>query len=202
MKASTCPVYVLAGGKGQRFGGDKGLVTIDGVPVIQRLSAELSALGHDVYVVSDHSQRYSSLSIECLVDVKPDCGPLAGLATAMHHRVEAHGAGWLLLVSCDQIAWRKEWFSELAQELYPDTQAAVFSESAQKELPQPIPGLYHSDLLGAAREQLNGNQLSLQKLLSVARPTHGTAQVNPRSLSFNTQEELEELLDRLDPHAS
>lgn len=185
-----CPAYILAGGQSQRFGSDKARVLIHSTPQLVQLMDQLSQQLHTVKVVADRADRYADLGIESLVDLEPDAGPLAGLATALAHRA-TQGPGWLLLVSCDQLRWKKSWFDQLC-DISPQHLASIF----EAEQLQPIPGLYHSDLSHIATTNLAHQNRSLKRLLSQVadRCHHQLVEDNPRNWCFNDPSELTSIL--------
>jgi molybdopterin-guanine dinucleotide biosynthesis protein A len=209
--AAECPAYILAGGQSARFGSDKAQVTIDGKSLLCRLLESLTAAGHPVHVIADRAERYQSLGINCLVDAEPQCGPLAGLMTAIEHRRRLEGEGWLLLVNCDQVEWFPEWLMQLAAVTQTSAWAVTFEQaadaagsqedsakslSANSNYRQPIPGLYHSHMQMVVRQALSARQLSLQSLLRQVPSLAVIAPNNPSHWSFNTPEELAEIQRR------
>jgi len=188
----------LAGGSSSRFGSDKALTEISGQPQLLRLKSMLVADGHDVEVVADRADRYEILGSECLVDQVANCGPLAGLATALRHRTANHGPGWLLLIGCDQLIWRKQWWDSLSAKIAPGIQAITFGDVDDDKRPflQPIPGMYHTSIEVDVTRRLDSGPRSLRRLLADARAIGISTDQNPRSWAFNTPNELRELLDQ------
>src|SRR5689334_4084026 len=70
--------YVLAGGGSTRFGRDKALVEIDGVPMLSRMRALLGAVSQKVTVVAP-PLRYAMLGVTAITDRWEGQGPLAGI---------------------------------------------------------------------------------------------------------------------------
>lgn len=92
---------VLAGGRGTRMGGvDKGLVALDGVPlvehVVRRLRPQVQRLA--IGTSSDHP-LYARLADRCVPDAPGETGrgPLAGLAAALR----STPCGWVAVAPCD-----------------------------------------------------------------------------------------------------
>jgi molybdopterin-guanine dinucleotide biosynthesis protein A len=85
-------VYILAGGMGRRFGGDKLLALVDGNTAISRIASSAWESGAEsVYVVTKNEKRCKLYSSEarltgCLYDsgVVGE-GPADGFYTAIHH---------------------------------------------------------------------------------------------------------------------
>ena len=193
LEAASCPAYILAGGQSSRFGSDKALELIDGQPQLLRLQAMLQQLGHSVAVVADDGQRYRPLGISSLVDTHPHCGPMAGLARALLHRLETFGPGWLLLISSDQALWTSGWFDHLAA----GSQNPMVVVFAEGRLLQPIPGIYHTRFLAELQPALESRRLSLRRLLEATAAATISASPNPRTWSFNTPDELARIREQL-----
>ncbi len=87
---------VLAGGIGRRFGGDKALAEINGVPLIGRVIAALAAETADVVVCGRDWFGHVALADR----PAPGLGPMAGLAAALHHAA-AQGYDAVLSAPCD-----------------------------------------------------------------------------------------------------
>jgi molybdopterin-guanine dinucleotide biosynthesis protein A len=91
---------VLAGGRGSRLGGtDKGLLELDGQPLVQTVARRLSGqVGPLLLSANRNLDRYRALGFEPLIDGPyPNAGPLAGLRAGLL----ACATPWLLAVPCD-----------------------------------------------------------------------------------------------------
>lgn len=89
---------ILAGGKSSRFGSDKAMAIIDGQPLIAHVARSLMAQCDAVAVVGRTQSGY-----HCVPDwPRPDMGPLAGLAGALHYAADA-GFEYVLSAGVDNI---------------------------------------------------------------------------------------------------
>ncbi len=213
LQPEQCPAYILAGGRSSRFGSDKARVQVGDGPLLLALRRELRQHGHAVEFVADRADRYADLGLECLVDWLPECGPLAGLATALQHRQQRR-PGWLLLLSCDLLVWRGAWFEQLRgalQRISPDAQQVATAHrlpTAQQELDgvafirqtpgdrqqvEPFPSLLHSRLGPQAVALLTSQQRALQTLFEQSNTLALDAQDKPQAWTFNTAEQLRAL---------
>ncbi|MBB2496460.1 molybdenum cofactor guanylyltransferase MobA [Aquipseudomonas ullengensis] len=96
----ACSILLLAGGRGQRMGGqDKGLLEWRGQPLISHLHALARPLSDDLIISCNRNQpRYTAYADRLVEDAEADfpgplAGILAGLAVARHD--------WLLVLPCD-----------------------------------------------------------------------------------------------------
>jgi molybdenum cofactor guanylyltransferase len=192
LQPSQCPAYILAGGHSTRFGSDKARVTIAGQPLLIHLHTLLQQSGHEVLVVADRTDRFADLGVECIADVEPECGPLAGLVAALGDRRARSGAGWILLMNCDQVHWDAKWFGRLAGSAREGSVAVAYRESDL----QPIPALYHTGIQERAAASLSSRELSLKRLLMQLADRTVTVETdaNPRDWSFNDPDQLAQLL--------
>jgi molybdopterin-guanine dinucleotide biosynthesis protein A len=107
--------YVLAGGGSTRFGRDKALVEIDGVPMLLRMRTLLGAVAQPVNVIAP-PLRYAALGIASMRDRWEGQGPLAGIITALLASGETGSATeWNLIVGCDMPFLTQEWLSYLVE---------------------------------------------------------------------------------------
>ncbi|MBC7160776.1 molybdenum cofactor guanylyltransferase MobA [Immundisolibacter sp.] len=101
-KLSTTAVtgLILAGGGGRRLGGiDKGLLELDGEPLVQHVAQRLvGQVGTLLLSANRNLDRYRALGFAPLTDDPyRDAGPLAGLRAGLM----ACATPWLLAVPCD-----------------------------------------------------------------------------------------------------
>ena len=79
-----CMGAVLAGGASTRMGADKAFIEIDGVPMVARAAAALTAAGvAAVLVVGGDDARLGELGLLAVPDRYPGQGPLGGVITAL-----------------------------------------------------------------------------------------------------------------------
>ncbi|MBV4552933.1 molybdenum cofactor guanylyltransferase MobA [Pseudomonas sp. SWRI102] len=95
-----CSVLLLAGGRGQRMGGqDKGLLQWHGEPLIAHLHRQTRTLSDDLIISCNRNpERYALYADQLVHDEEGDFpGPLAGIRAGL--RVARHP--YLLVLPCD-----------------------------------------------------------------------------------------------------
>ena len=95
-----CSVLLLAGGRGQRMGGqDKGLIEWHGEPLIAHLQRKVRALTDDLIISCNRNrERYETYADQLVVDDESDFpGPLAGIRAGLKAARHSH----LLVLPCD-----------------------------------------------------------------------------------------------------
>ncbi len=181
--------YVLSGGKSRRFGSDKARAELDGLPLIVRVAAVLRAAFGEVVVVADRPGKYADLGLPTIADRRPDCGPAAGLETALADRLERRGPGWIVLASCDLATLKPEWTMMLSAPLPGPAADAVAFRAGFWE---PFPGAYRTTLLPSVAARLDAGSSSFQALLS---DPGVTAVALPRPADWPTVSQVNTLAD-------
>jgi molybdenum cofactor guanylyltransferase len=89
---------ILAGGKSERFGCQKALISINGVPVIKLLEEAIRGAGIDeVYISANDSDTFTDFGMPVLCDIHPECGPMGGIHSILTHTKTDE----LLITACD-----------------------------------------------------------------------------------------------------
>src|SRR6185437_4100723 len=88
--------FILTGGRSSRMGSDKALFPWHGTTVVEHLSGMVASVAGSSTLVG-HPERYSHLGLPCLADLRPECGPLSGIETAL----AGTSAEWNLILACD-----------------------------------------------------------------------------------------------------
>lgn len=84
-KISDVSAFIIAGGKGKRFGGDKLNHPYCGKPLIVHVAEVLGRIFSEVAIIADDYTRFEYLSFPCFEDLEKNVGPLAGIMTALHY---------------------------------------------------------------------------------------------------------------------
>ena len=159
------PHYILAGGRSRRFGSDKARARVGGACLIEAVATRLFPEASGLAVVADLAGRYADLGLTTIADAAPHRGPLGGLATALQDRQHRHGPGWLMVSACDLVDASPRWSRPLIKTLgdIKGQLSVVYIDPAARW--QPLPGLYHTDLLPTVQRHLADDQRSLCRLL-------------------------------------
>ena len=88
MKRETKTLLILSGGRGARFGGDKGLSDFEGTPMIRRVFDALEPMADSIVVAvapGKSSEYRKALGDSALImeDSEAHRGPLLGLSDAL-----------------------------------------------------------------------------------------------------------------------
>jgi molybdopterin-guanine dinucleotide biosynthesis protein A len=154
--------YILAGGRSRRFGSDKALAEVDGIPLILHVANAAAEVSESVTVIADAMGKYDRIGLPTIVDDLPGLGPLGGLATALAAAPEhAH----VLLLSCDLLGLQKHWLEQLL-EADERASAALFATDPL----QPLLARYNPRLQDELARQMNDGQRAITRFVSSIDP--------------------------------
>lgn len=185
-------ITILAGGTSRRMGRDKGVLEVDGEPLLLRTARTALACGQQVAVVG--RERPVWWPEDCAVTFIPDEvageGPAGGVAS---------GLRWfsrpLLLLACDLPLIDREAIGWLVHHL-PESAGADGTILMRGSQPEPLLSLYHPSLLPRLQRRLTAGRRSLIGLLDDGE--FGRVDVPERLIGrlrgANTPEELAALI--------
>lgn len=172
----TVTVAVLAGGRGSRLGGDKALVELAGVPLVQYPLKAAQEAGLDAVVVAKPTTRLPHLDARILLEPEQPTHPLLGIITALQQYET------VLAIPCDM----------------PFVSAATLGALAASPVDlatltpnQPFPSLYRRAVLPQLREALEANQSMKAAQAHSPRAHAMSSSTDPApQFSVNTPEDL------------
>jgi len=118
---------ILAGGKSLRYGRNKALVKIDGIPLIERVINVMRSLFRHLILITNTPDEYSYLKLPMHEDLIKGLGPLGGIFTAL--MTIKNEAGFF--VACDMPHLNRELIHHMVEVRYdfdavvPRTQAGT-----------------------------------------------------------------------------
>lgn len=184
MEQSVITAYILAGGKSQRMGTDKGFLEWNGRTFIANIIAALTVVAGNNIVIISSDERYDLLGVTRIPDIIANKGPLGGIYTALKHSLTKRN----LIVSVDVPMISSEmiqWLVNAHSDAYQMTQVQVH------EKPSPLVAVYDRSVRILLPEYLASNQLKVRKF--VDELTHQTLLVpeewNSQLQNINTPDE-------------
>ncbi|HEX7071775.1 MAG TPA: molybdenum cofactor guanylyltransferase [Rhodothermales bacterium] len=153
---------ILAGGRASRFGGDKVLHPVDGVPMLVRVHDVLAPLVRRVWISVARERNDLPVDAPQVVDLYADAGPLAGL----HAGLLATDAPAVLVLAVDLPSITPEVMRRIRDaEAGPDV--PVVARGTDGRL-QPLCGRYPRTVLPVIAARLEAGRRSVHGLLEVA----------------------------------
>jgi molybdopterin-guanine dinucleotide biosynthesis protein A len=152
---------VLCGGESRRMGSAKGLIKMEGQPLVIRVAERMSAVARPVFLATGTPSRWGNLGLPEVQDVQAGAGPLAGIVAAL----EASPVRLLAVVAVDMPFASPEVFTLLAQ-LHVDEDAVVPVTAAGLE---PLHAIYSRQALPMLRQALERGVFGLRSVLRQLR---------------------------------
>jgi molybdopterin-guanine dinucleotide biosynthesis protein A len=142
--------YILAGGASSRFGSDKALAKLDGLPMLEHMIDLVLSITDDAVVIGSRKQ-YMGFDVEIIEDRWPGEGPLGGIITALDVTAKSYSRPmWSLVVSCDMPFLTREWLAFLCERAAKSEAQVVLAHSAHG--PEPLCACWRTDVVETLRE--------------------------------------------------
>jgi molybdenum cofactor guanylyltransferase len=187
---------ILAGGRAQRMGGvDKGLIILNGKPMIEHVIATLRAEIDNLLINANRNQeQYAAFGYPVIPDIMDGyLGPLAGIASGMR----AASTPYIVTAPCDSplIA------SNLVQRLHAalTREGADISVAHDGERMHPVFALMRRDLLPSLLDFLDTGQRKIDRWYAQHRLAVAFFRDQPEAFrNVNSPEERAELESELE----
>ncbi len=178
---------ILAGGKSSRMGEDKGLMLIEGIPMVEYIINVFKSLNIPILIISNN-EKYQQFGLPVFPDLVHEKGPAGGIMTALSNTKTQTN----FIVSCDTPFITKE----LILFLLKKHQNSQITYPVHENRAHPLIGVYEKDTDHFFQESIEVGELKLMSILKKAK----TNRVNlPSSIflneknclaNINTREEL------------
>jgi molybdopterin-guanine dinucleotide biosynthesis protein A len=179
---------ILAGGKSQRMGTDKGLLLLKGKPFVTHIYEALKPIVGDNIVVVSSNADYDALVYNRIEDMIADKGPVGGLYTALKQSKTKFN----LVLSVDVPLVSTEllqWLVAKHEDSFMVTQVQVQDKAS------PLIAVYDRSIRILLGEHLAGNQLKLRDV--IAEVNHQTLEVpskwSKQVQNINTEEDYKKI---------
>jgi len=149
--------FILAGGKSHRMGTDKALLLFQGKPLLEHMIGLIAPLCDKVFISGQNSD-YTGFSVEMIPDLNVNCGPIAGIFSALNYS----DSDWNLLVSVDVPFVNEELFHLLISNIG-EYDCIIPQHISGVE---PLIALYNRRTLPVIEEMIKSGDYRLTNLLS------------------------------------
>ena len=199
--AAECKIVacILAGGKARRLGGmAKGALEEGGVPIIERLIAELGRAGiEEVIIAANDPNPYRGYGRKIVADLRRDIGPLGGIEAALSYLKDRCDA--VAFLPCDVPGITAAEIQVLIESFLAAGAPAVFAASG-KNFWHPLCAVVHNGLLGGITAAIDGGERSVKEAWKRlgGLPVHFANEA--AFFNINTPEDLEGWQTRCKDH--
>lgn len=185
MKATITGI-VLAGGQSTRMGTDKGLLLLNGKPMIEYPVALLKECCQSI-LISCNTQNYNLLGVPTIPDMHASIGPIGGLYSCLLASTSEHN----VFLACDMPLVDME----IIQKLLQHKENYEIIVPSVNNWPIPVCGYYNKAILPLLETEISKGNYSLQSILNKTK-TLIIEMDNKKDLlrNINTQEEFQQLI--------
>jgi molybdopterin-guanine dinucleotide biosynthesis protein A len=183
--SETASAIVLSGGKSSRMGRDKGLLPVEGIPLIEKIAGQLQGNFAEV-LVSGAADKYGFKNVRTVPDIIPDRGPLMGLLSTL--QASESELNWI--TTCDMPEPNLTFVRKMIR-MIGDYDAVVPVDSDGWK--QPLIGLYRKDVVRAIEKQMAADKWSIRDLISTIRVEY-IPLTSGWYRNLNTQKDYQEYL--------
>lgn len=179
---------ILAGGKSQRMGVDKGLLLLRDKTFVAHICAALQPIVGDNIVIVSSNPAYDALGYTRIEDLISNKGPVSGLYSAL--KFSKTKINFVLSVDVPLVTTELlQWILSKHEDSYMVTQVQVHYKTS------PLVAVYDRSMRIVFGEHLAGNQLKLREVIEDV--SHQTIEVpekwSMQVQNINTQEEYKNI---------
>jgi molybdopterin-guanine dinucleotide biosynthesis protein A len=142
------------------MGRDKALLPFRGRTLLETVASAVQEAAGCVSIVGS-PEKYEGLGLRVIPDLRPGCGPLAGIESALSDSA----AEWVLIVACDMPGVDTIFFHSLIGQIGPEVQA-VIPVAADGRI-HPLAAVYHTSALPVVSAALDRG---VRKVLNALEP--------------------------------
>lgn len=145
-------IVIQAGGRSERMGQDKGLVSLNGKPLVQHILDQVDDLSTDIFIISNTPQTYQRFALPVYPDLIQGIGALGGIYSAVHYA----SLEYCLILACDMPFINRE-LIELLLDLSPGYDVVIPRLQAD-EFAEPFRALYSKRCLAAIEKAIQSGK--------------------------------------------
>jgi len=151
---------ILAGGKSSRMGEDKGLMLLDGIPMVEHIIQVFKHLNLPILIISNN-EKYQQFGFPVFPDLVTEKGPAGGILTALSKTKTLIN----IIVSCDTPFVTEE----LILFLFKQHQNYQVTYPVHENRAHPLIGIYEKETFQYFQESIDVGELKLRTILKKAK---------------------------------
>jgi len=188
---NTISGVILAGGKSRRFGSNKALIEVQGMPLVQFMFNQLRFLVENVSINSNTPEEFRFLELPIYPDLIKDKGPIGGI----HSALENSFSQLVFVTPCDLPHFSFKLLPVLAGSIG-DADAICFTKAHKIE---PLPALFQRNSISKLIQFMKLGDNSVHSFLDFCDTSYLPIEsysdiLNPAMLSnCNTRKDYEKL---------
>lgn len=153
-------VVILAGGQSSRMGKDKGLISVNGKPMVQHLLGVAQSIGLPVIIIANNPD-YKQFNVPVYEDRYKEHGPLGGIHSGFYHSQTER----IFVISCDTPFVQKE----LIESIIEASEGFEITVPRHEHKTHPLIGIYARSTFESLVKSLEAKTL---KVMEFIKPFH------------------------------
>jgi molybdopterin-guanine dinucleotide biosynthesis protein A len=178
---------ILAGGKGSRMNGNKALLPVCGLTIIEKIVRDIDPYFGEILISAQAHNSFNFLSHQVVIDEKLNSGPIMGILSCL--RASRNEINFVLACDIPEINFP---FLEKMISYAPKYDIVVPSMGDNKF--EPLFALYHKNLIPKIEELLNQNIRRISRLFPKCRTKYLPMQNDGWLYNLNTMENYQQYL--------
>lgn len=155
--------FVLAGGQSRRMGRDKAMLPLAGKSLVEHMASIAKEAAGSAAIVGDPA-KYGYTGFSVVTDLRPGCGPLSGIHTAL---TVSHAA-WNLILACDMPQVSPAFLLSLVNRALAGSCDCVIPAGPSGK-PEPLCAVYHLRSLPAISRALDSKVYKIMEAVKDLR---------------------------------
>lgn len=172
---------ILAGGKSSRMGTDKGLIRLNGKPMIQHILDPMAKICQRILIVTSNPM-YGMFGFELVKDEAPDYGPVMGILSGLKQSDTDRN----LVLSCDAPFVTFDLLKKLV--LHSDNTDVIAAQSEKRI--HPLIAVYNRSCLPVFEQAVIDNEHRLKTVLEQLKVEELIVENDEQLRNLNTQADL------------
>ncbi|MCK5056130.1 MAG: molybdenum cofactor guanylyltransferase [Candidatus Aminicenantes bacterium] len=153
---------ILAGGKATRMNGDKALLPVSGVKLIEKVARNLEPYFGEILISARSKEMFDFLPYPVVGDERPGCGPLMGILSAL--RVSGNPINFV--IACDIPEVNIDFLEKMTA--FIDSYDIVVPTSGENKF-EPLFAFYSKKLIPIIEDLLNQGIRKINRLYPKCR---------------------------------
>jgi len=181
---------ILAGGKSERMKENKALLTIQGIPLIQRIGQNLENHFQEIIISAQSAELFDFLPYRVVVDEQPNQGPLMGILCGL----EASTNPINFLIACDIPEINVPFLQQMM--VYTNQYEIVVPMTGETKY-EPLFAFYNKTLIPRIKNLLKQHTRQINKLFPLAQVKYIPMENTGWYYNLNSSEDYRRYVKRM-----
>jgi len=186
-KQKDISAIILAGGKGSRMNGNKALLPVCGLTLIEKIARDIDPYFGEILISAQARNSFNFLSHRVVIDEKMNFGPLMGILSCL--RASSNKINFV--IACDIPEIKYPYLEKMIS--YTSKYDIVVPCSGKNKF-EPLFAFYHKKLIPKIEELLNQNIKKISRLFPKCKTKYLPMQNNGWFSNLNTMEDYQQYL--------